>query len=79
MDQDFNCPQCKGEIEVEVFRWNSKTSCPLCKTQLKVEYDFVVGVDEEEFDEWSLEIISEEESMELTYKFDYFLSASKPR
>lgn len=54
--QDFECPSCKEEIELEVFRWNTEDKCPKCGVQLIVDFDFVVLEDGDEWDLYDLKI-----------------------
>jgi hypothetical protein len=55
---DKFCPFCDSEIEIEAPRYNSKTICPNCETSLFVEFDFYYGDDHEEYDIYTIDILT---------------------
>lgn len=61
------CPSCDIDLEIEVYRWNTKTKCPSCDALLEVCFDFYYNEeDHEEYDLYDLKI-STENNMHLDY------------
>jgi Zn finger protein HypA/HybF involved in hydrogenase expression len=51
------CPNCNNDVEVETYRWNTKTVCPHCDIDLLVDFDFYCDDEYNEFDVYQLKIL----------------------
>ena len=49
-DFTSKCPYCKNEITLPVERWSTKEKCPECNNVVRIEYDFILMDDGEEWD-----------------------------